>query len=292
MMLITGATGQFGGKAVEHLLNKGVQPSQITLLVRDAEKAKKFEAKGINIRIGDYQNEASLMMAMQDIDKLFLVSSNDKQAYENRTVHHKAVIDAAKQANVKHIFYTSFVRIPGYEQSAIAGFQQSHVDTEATLKDSGITYTILQNGIYFEMLPIFTGADVAKNGTILFPAGNGKASYVLREELAEAAAHVLTTEGHENKTYSLTNTTSFNFHDVAEAIGNTIDKDISYVSPDVAEYEAILKQANVPEAFAGVFSMWALAQAQGTMDVEDDTLEQFLGRKPTSLQQFINILYK
>lgn len=156
MILVTGATGKFGSKAIEHLLNNGVNASDIAALVRDVEKAQNFVEKRIEPRIGDYTDYDSLVNAFQNIDKLLLISSNDKKI-ENRTAQHTNIIKAAKTAGVKNIVYTSFVRKPKFEDSAIALFQDSHVKTEQFLKDSGIDYTILQNGIYLEMIPIFAG---------------------------------------------------------------------------------------------------------------------------------------
>ena len=291
MILVTGATGQYGAKAIEHLLNKGVEAQHISALVRDAAKGRKLQDQGIELRVGDYTNVDSLVKAFQGIDTLLLVSSNDRGAVENRTAHHVNVIKAAKTAQVKHLVYTSFVTKPGFQDSAIAGFLTSHAETEQFLKDSGLTYTILQNGIYLEMIPIFAGAQVAETGVLLFPAQEGKASWVLREELAEAAAHVLTTEGHENKTYVLTNTEATSFQDIAQDLSSRLGKDIRYQSPPVEEFQATLKQAGVPEVYIGMFTMWASAVAQGMMDVQDSTLVAFLGRKPTTTAQFITQVY-
>jgi NAD(P)H dehydrogenase (quinone) len=291
MILVTGATGQFGSNAIDHLLKKGAKPSEISALVRDVEKAKSLKDKGIELRVGDYNNHDSLTNAFRGVDKLLLVSSNDKQAIENRTSQHINVINAAKNAQVKHIIYTSFVRKPHFEDSAIAAFQNSHVQTEEALKKSGINYTILQNGIYLEMIPVFAGDKVAETGTILFPAQAGKASFVLREELAEAAAHVLLTKSHENKVYQLTNTESVSFDEIANALSISLAKEIIYNSPSVDEFEALLRKFGVPDLYIGMFSMWGLALAQGTMDVEDNTLQMFLGKKPTSIMQFINRVY-
>lgn len=291
MILVTGATGQFGSKAIDHLLNKGVKSSQIAALVRDAAKAGNLKDKEIELRIGDYTDYNSLVEALQGIDKLLLVSSNDRGAVENRTVQHINVIRAAKEAGVKHIVYTSFVRKRGFEESAIAAFLNSHVQTEDFLKSSGINYTILQNGIYLEMIPIFAGGKVAETGVIMFPAQEGKASWVLREELTEAAAYVLTTEGHENKTYPLTNTESVSFGEIAAQLSGILGKKVQYQSPSVAEFEAIMKQAGVPDLYIGMFTMWATAAAQGALDLEDRTLTSFLGRKLTSVKQFINLVY-
>jgi NAD(P)H dehydrogenase (quinone) len=291
MILVTGATGHFGAQAISHLLNKGINPSEISVLVRDATKAATLTAKGIEIRVGNYTDSDSLVNAFMGVDKLLLVSSNDRQAIENRTSHHINVIKAAKAAGVKHIIYTSFVRKPHFEDSAIAAFQNSHVQSEAFLKESGLIYTILQNGIYLEMIPVFTGDKVKETGNILFPAADGRASYVLRAELAEAAAYVLTTEGHEHKTYGLTNTTSVSFRDIGAYLSVAIGKEVTYQSPTVEEFRSTLKQFGVPDIYIGMFTMWGLAVAQGVMDIEDNTLSQFLGRAPTTAKQFINQLY-
>jgi len=291
MILVTGATGQYGAKAIEHLLNKGVEAPHISALVRDAAKGQKLQDQGIELRVGDYTNADSLEKAFQGVDTLLLVSSNDRGAVENRTAHHVNVIKAAKAAQVKHLVYTSFVTKPAFQDSAIAGFLTSHAETEQFLKDSGLTYTILQNSIYLEMIPLFAGAQVAETGVILFPAQEGKASWVLREELAEAAANVLTTEGHENKTYVLANTEATSFQDIARDLSRRLGKDIRYQSPPVEEFQATLKQASVPEVYIDLFTTWASAVAQGMMDVQDSTLAAFLGRKPTTTAQFITQIY-
>lgn len=291
MILVTGATGQFGSKAIDHLLKKGVRPSEISALARNAANADDLKNRGIEVKAGDYTDYDSLVKAFQGVEKLLLVSSNDRQAVENRTAQHINIIKAAKEANVKYIVYTSFVRKTNFEDSSIAAFQNSHAQTEAYLISSGVDYTILQNGIYLEMIPVFAGEKVAETGVILFPAGEGKASYVLREELAEAAAHVLTTEGHEQQIYSLTNSASVSFSEIAEAIGYKLGKDIRYESLDVDIFESKMKQFGVPDLYIGMFTMWAQAQAQGTMDVFNNTLEGFLGRKPTTMPQFIAQVY-
>ena len=292
MILVTGATGQYGAKVLEHLVKKGVEAQHITALVRDAAKGQRLQDQGIELRIGDYTDVDSLARAFQGVDQLLLVSSNDRGAVENRTAQHVNVIKAAKEAQVKHLIYTSFVRKPAFKDSAIADFLDSHAQTEQALKDSGLPYTILQNGIYLEMIPVFAGEKVAETGRIMFPAQAGKASWVLREELAEAAAHVLTTEGHENKTYVLANTEATSFQDIARDLSGTLGKEVDYQSPPVAAFQAILKQVGVPDLYIGMFTTWASAVAEGILDVQDATLASFLGRKPTTTAQFLTQVYK
>ncbi|MGO3108906.1 MAG: SDR family oxidoreductase [Sphingobacterium sp.] len=287
MILVTGATGQFGSKAIEHLLKKRVKPSEISVLVRDVAKSKGLKKQGLQIKEGDYTDLSSMVKAFQGVDKLLLVSSNNREAIENRTQHHKNAITAAKESGVKHVVYTSFVRKPGFQDSAIADFQNSHLETEIFLKESGMSYTILQNGIYAEMIPAFLGNKFADTKTILFPAGTGKASWTLREELAEAAAYILISEGHINQTYTLTNTESVSFKSIAQTISSVLGETIEYKSPDVNDFENILEQAGIPGMYVAMFKMWATALEQQTMDKVDVTLSTFLDRKPTPVSDFL-----
>ncbi|GAB3820951.1 SDR family oxidoreductase [Pontibacter rugosus] len=291
MILVTGATGNYGSKAIAFLLKKGITATNIAVLVRSEENYQDLVEQGVDIRIGDYSDVDSMVKAFKGVDKLLLVSSNDRGPIENRTKHHINAITAAKKANVKHIVYTSFVRKDGHKNSAISGFQNSHVESENFLKESGINYTILQNGIYQEMILAFVGDKVAETGTILFPAQDGNASWVLREELAEAAVNVITTQGHENKTYKLTNNVSVGFGQIATDISETLGKEVSYISPEVETFKAILEKAGVPEMYINMFIMWGTAVAEGMMDLEDDSLESLLERKPTSVNQFIRKIY-
>ncbi len=291
MILVTGATGALGAHAIAHLIIKGVAASEIAALVRDEVKGEGLKENGVELRIGDYTDYQSLIKAFAGVDKLLLVSSNDRSSVDARAEQHIAVIKAAKEAGVKHVVYTSFARAPNPEESAIAAFQAAHIRSEEFLKASGISYTILQNGIYLEMIPIFAGAKVEETGVLMFPAGDGRATWVLREELAEAAAQVLTTPGHEAKTYLLTNTESVSFEEIAKALSATVGKEIVYHSPSVESFEASMRGAGVPEPYIGMFSQWATAVAQGALDVADGTLAAILGRKPTTVAQFIQRVY-
>ncbi len=101
MILITGASGQLGSVIIDFLLKK-IKPSQIVGLVRDENKASFLKEKGINIRVGNYDDKESLEKAMVGIDKVLLIAGTDEN---KRVQQHKNVIDAAKNAGIKFISY-------------------------------------------------------------------------------------------------------------------------------------------------------------------------------------------
>lgn len=287
-ILITGATGQLGKETIKFLLNKGIPADQISALVRDENKATDLKEKGINLIVGDYENYASLVTAFKDIDKLFFVSSSD---VPNRTPQHKNVVEAAKEASVKHVVYTSALSNVPIDKSIIAFVAEAHIKTEQWLEESGLSHTLLRNNLYMDLVPQFISDKVLETGSIYLPAGNGKTAFVTRAEMAEAAAVVLTTEGHVGKTYNITNLQAYTYQDVADNLTEITGKKISYVSPTAEEFTQALKNAGVPEEMIGGFTAFALAQAKDEFNVTGDDLVGLLGRKPTTLKDFLTIIY-
>lgn len=288
MILVTGATGHFGNAAINFLLEKGIEASQILAMVRNEQSAEDFKKKGIGVVIGDYDNYASLVSAFKGVEKILFVSGSD---IVKRLSQHQNVINAAKETGVKHIIYTSFQRRNETETSPLWIVAQSHIQTEKWLKESGIDYTILKNNLYMDFLPGFIGEKVLETGVIYVPAESGKVSAVLRSDMAEAAANILATSGHAGKEYDFTNTQAVSYQEIAEAISEVSGKTIHYISPSVEDYATTLTNHGVPAEVIGIFSSFAVAQAKGELDVESADLAELLGRKPLSVRSFLSKIY-
>ena len=287
-IVITGATGYLGNATIEFLLNKGVEAGRISALIRNAEKAEALKNKGVNLKIGDYDNYASLVEAFKGADKLLFISASD---VHRRLTQHENVIKAAKEAGVKHVVYTSIERKNETEQSPLWIVTEAHLKTEKWLKESGLAYTFLKNNLYMDYIPVFIGEQVLETSTIYLPAGNGKVSAALRAEYAEATANVLISAGHENKAYDFTNVEAYNYNDVARYISEITGKTIQYVSPDADGFTQALTGAGVPAEAVGVISSFAIAQDQGELDFTSTDLENLLGRKPTTLKPYLETVY-
>lgn len=280
-ILITGATGHLGNMIVENLLNK-ISSSDISVLVRDEQKGEPFKAKGVNVKIGNYQDTASLEQAMLGIDKVLLVSSSD---FNDRLRQHKNVIDAAKKAGVKHILYTG-VTMKDIKNSPLKPLLEDHYQTEDYIKASGLTYTFLQNSLYFEVIPMFLGEKVLETG-VFFPAGDGKVSFVFRKDLAEVTANILATEGHENKTYTLASTNAYSFAEVAAELSELSGTTVNYISPEADAFEDMLKQIGLPDGIVLMSVLFAAAIKNNDFNITDNTVERLLGRKQTDLKTYI-----
>lgn len=286
MILVTGATGHFGKAAINSLLEKGTAASDITALVRDEAKAAELKEKGIRIKIGDYHNYNSLKEALKGVDQLLLVSSSD---LNDRLTQHKNIIDAAKENGVKQIAYTS-IDIESFTASVIPIVSQIHSDTADYLKESGVPYTLLNNTLYADLLPMLVGEKVLETG-VFFPAGDGKTPFVARAEMAEAAAVVLSTEGHENQEYAIAAETAYSFDEIAAIISEITTKKVQYLKPDADAYIAQLVKVGVPEGDAGFFAGFGVAIGKGEFDTRRSDLAKLLGRKPQDLKEFLKTIY-
>ena len=287
MILITGATGNFGKSTIDFLLKKGVSSSNIVALVRDEEKAGELKTKGVTLRLGDYDNKTQLLSAFTGIKKLLLVSGTD---IANRSKQHENVLQAAKESGVKHILYTSFERKNETETSPISFVAKSHIATEKMIKSSGLTYTVFRNNLYLDILPWFFGENVLETGVFL-PAGETKSALTSREDMAEAVANVLMSEGHENKEYALSNSENVSIGQLAASLGKIVGKEVGYTSPTREVYIETLTKAYVPTEFVAMFAGFSEAIQQGEFEVERSDLEALLGRKPMTADAFLAQVY-
>ncbi|MFT3822905.1 MAG: SDR family oxidoreductase [Chitinophagaceae bacterium] len=285
MILVTGATGHLGSATIEHLL-KTTAANNIVAFARDENKARSLVEKGIEVRIGTFDDIASLDKAMQGIDKVLLISTID----HHRLQQHQNVVDAAKRAGVKHILYTG-VSLKDVNTSAIKILMESHFQTEDYIEKSGLKYTFLRNSLYADIIPFYVGEKVLERG-IFLPAGNGKVPYALRREMGEATANVLLQDGHENKIYEITGSELYSYTDVAKALSELSGKNIEYTDVEATTLSEQLKQAGAPEFVRFAIVGFATDTKDHQFEIVSKDLEKLLGRKPMMLKEALKELYK
>ncbi|THF53977.1 SDR family oxidoreductase [Allorhizobium terrae] len=222
-ILISGASGNLGGLVIKHLLeSQGIAAQDIIAASRDTSKLAAFAAKGVELRTVDFANPATLASAFQGVDRLLLISSD---AIGARIEQHKAAIDAAKQASVGRIFYTSMLNA---DTSKVL-FAPEHAATEANIKASCLAYTIFRNGWYMENLFMAVPPAVG-NGQWYTSAGDGKTAYIAREDIARAIAAGLANPVADNVTYSLNGDASYTNGEIAALVSEVIDKPIEVIN--------------------------------------------------------------
>jgi NAD(P)H dehydrogenase (quinone) len=285
MILVTGATGHLGSATLDFLLQR-VPATELAALVRDEAKATDLQAKGITIRVGNYHEPATLAAAFQGVDKLLLISTSDMQ---DRVQQQRNAIDAAKAAGVPHVLYTS-ADITDRPGAPIGPIMAAHRTTDQYLRDSGLTYTLLQDNLYSDVLPDFLGPQAAQAG-VFYPAGAGRVPFASRRDMAEAIANVLTTEGHENKEYPLAATQSYSFADIAAALTELAGHPVAYTDLPPAQFAEQLAQHGVPAPFVQFILAFGDAIAHGDFDRPSPVLTQLLGRPLTPLKDYLKQAY-
>lgn len=211
---ITGATGQLGQIVVEKLKDQ-IDAEPIVALARNPEKATEL---GVEVRVFDYNATETLAPALVGVDQLLLISSSE---IGQRVAQHKAVIDAAKAAGVKHIAYTSFLRAAENPTPVTS----EHVATEELLAASGLSTTLLRNGWYTENYAMGFAAAL-EHGALIGASGDGKISAATREDYAAAAAAVLMDPAKQGKTYELAGDDAFTLAEAAAELSRQAGKDI------------------------------------------------------------------
>ncbi|WP_279594645.1 SDR family oxidoreductase [Vibrio natriegens] len=280
MIAVTGATGQLGQLVIKHLLNK-VEPQQIVALVRNVEKAASLTSLGVQVRQADYSKPETLESALDGVAKLLLISSSE---VGQRASQHKNVIDSANKAGVELLAYTSLL----HADTSPLALAEEHVVTEAYLKQAEVPHVLLRNGWYTENYLASVASALAKGGFIGC-AKDGKISSAAREDYAEAAAAVLTSEAEQNgKVYELSGDEAYTLSELSALISKKSGKAIPYINMEEADFAKALEGAGLPAPFAAVLANSDTGASQGALYDDSKTLSALIGHPTKSLEQLIS----
>lgn len=277
-IVVTAATGALGRLVVEELLER-VPADRVAVVVRNGEKAADLAARGIEVRVADYDDPAALAGAFRPGDRVLLISGNE---IGRRVAQHTAVIDAAKAAGVAQLAYTGILGGPEADFELAA----EHTATEQAVLASGLPYTFLRNGWYHEnytrQLPTALG-----HGAVVASSGEGRIASAARADYAAAAAVVLTGEGHLNAIYELSGDTAWSLAEYAAEVSAQSGKEIAYTEVPADEHLKILTGAGVPEGFAAIIVDVDAAIARGRLAGTGGDLARLIGRPTTPVAEAI-----
>jgi len=279
MIVVTGATGQLGQLVVEGLINQ-VPVEQIAVVVRDAAKAARFGELGVEVRVADYSDPATLADAFKEGEKVLLISGSE---VGQRVTQHKAVIDAAKNADVALLGYTSVLGGP----AADFELAREHQITERYLIDSGLPYVLLRNGWYHENYTQNLGQVLANGGVLTSAAEGAKIASAPRADFAAAAVAVLTTEGHENREYELSGDDAWTYEEYAAEVSRQLGKEVPVNRVPGEQHREILVGAGVPDPFAAILVGVEDAISRGLLAVQTGDLSKLIGRPTTPIAHSI-----
>lgn len=274
-ILVTGATGHLGGLIIDSLVARDVDPSTIRAGARDNAKASDLSARGVQVVPLDYDAPETVAAAVDGVDAVMLVSSSE---VGKRAAQHQTVIDAARAAGVAKLVYTSASKAT----TSDLVLAPEHKATEEAIAAAGIPAVILRNNWYTENYV----ADVARSkdtGVIAASVGDGRVASASRADFAEAAAVVLTEDGHIGQVYELAGDVAWNFDELAAVASELVGREVRYTPLTTEEHAAALEAAGLDAGTVGFVTTLDANIRDGALAETDGTLSRLLGRPTTPL---------
>lgn len=282
MIVITGATGQLGTLVVEQLLAR-VPADQVSVSVRDPDKARALQERGVRVRRGDYTDPDSLASAFEGASTVLLVSAGSTGP--GAVTQHGTAVQAAVTAGAERVVYTSHM---GADPTSPFPPMPDHAATEEVLRGCGVPFTSLRNGFYASFAAqLLARSGAAQTGELRLPE-DGPVAWTTHADLAEAAAIALTTDDLDGITPPLVATRSVDMTGVAALAAELTGRPVHRVVVADEEYrDDLLTRLPQPavDMLMGVF----LAARSGAFAATDPTLGRLLGRPPAELRDTLQL---
>ncbi|MER7483890.1 SDR family oxidoreductase [Streptomyces sp. NPDC126510] len=270
---VTGSTGRLGGRVARRLAERGMSQR---LVVRRPDRAPRLP--GAVAVHGDYGDRAAVREALAGIRTVFMVSASESA---ERLAQHQAFVDAAAEAGVRHLVYVSFY---GASPEATFTLARDHFHTEQHIRASGLAYTFLRDNFYAEFVPDLVGED----GVIRRPAGQGRAAFVGQDDIADAAAAVLSRpDDHAGIAYDLTGPESLSLDEAAVILSEELGRAVTYQPETVEEAYASRASYGVPPWQLDAWVSTYTAIASGELDGVSDAVPRLTGHGATPLSDVV-----
>ncbi|HET7477570.1 MAG TPA: SDR family oxidoreductase [Dermatophilaceae bacterium] len=272
-IVVTGATGNIGGRVARRLAEAGVEQ---LLLVRDPARAPKLP--GAEVAQASYDDPDAVRAALRPGEPVLMVSGSESV---DRLAHHRAFVDAAATAGVGHLVYTSFL---GAAHDATFTLVRDHAATEDHIQASGLPFTFLRDSLYADFLPSMVGDDGALRG----PAGEGRVAPVAQDDIADAATAVLRApQAHAGAAYDLTGPAALTMAEIAEMLGEVTGRPTRYVPETLAEAYASRAHYGAPDWQVDAWVSTYTAIAAGELDVVSPDVQRLSGHPATPLAEVL-----
>lgn len=276
-LFVSGASGQLGRLVIDALKSRGYAGK---IIAGTRDPAKLAGLTGVEVREADFTERAGLVRALAGVDRFLLISTDQ---IGTRLPGHLAAVEAAKQAGVKEIIYTS---MPAPEQPSAIGFAPEHLGTEEAVKASGIPYTILRMNWYAENLLGSLPGQLA-SGQWYTSSGSGKVSNVTRADTARAAAGALLRPA-ANQTYTVTGPEALSSAEIAAIAAEVTGRPLQVIDVSDEQLAAGAKAAGVPDFVVDQFIVaFDRNTREGKVALVTNAVEELWGEKPTTVREFL-----
>lgn len=294
MYVVTGVGGYVGAQTARRLMEL-VPADQIIVTSRADAVLAEWRSRGVQARRADYEDKAALVQAFRGAEAVFMVSAMQVGAV--RQVQHRNVIEAAKEAGVKRIVYTSFL---GAGDPNINSFEiADHRFTEQLILASGLSWNFMRDSQYGDAMAENQAAIAISTGKSIGNTGEGRVAFITRDDVAAVAAALLAGKGERNKAYDVTGPVAVSWRDVAAMITEISGVPVEVVDLTDEQMYAMWDALGVPREATGDFSrspvpwcsdgMVSLGRAirLGQLSTVSNVVEELTGRKPRTLRELM-----
>jgi uncharacterized protein YbjT (DUF2867 family) len=278
MILVTGASGKTGHAVIAALSACG---ATVRALVRRADQQAAFGALGVDTAIGSFDQPDTLLPACEGVEAIYHICPN---VSASELDYARYVVAAAKAASVRRFVYHSVL----HPQIEAMPHHWSKMRTEEMLFTSGLDVTVLQPTAYMQNL-LGAWRGIVEHGVLRVPyPAETRISLVDLNDVAAAAALVLTSDGHAGATYELVGTPPLSQNEIATAIGAALQKPIRVEAETIDAWQTRVRAAGMgPHEQSTLAAMFRYYAEYGLIG-NTNTLRWLLGRAPADLAGFIS----
>ncbi|NGM22474.1 NAD(P)H-binding protein [Roseomonas stagni] len=280
-LLVTGASGQLGRLALDHLATLHRGP--IVAGTRDPAKLADLAARGIEARRLDFDDAASLAEGFRGIDRALIVSTDALDRPGRRLAQHRAAVEAAARAGVRHLLYTS---MPNPEPGSPVVFAADHHGTEEAIRATGLPHTILRVSWYQENL-LASLPGILASGVWASAAGEGRVAYVARQDAARAAAAALAAGGEGRQTLDVTGPAGWSVAELAALVTRIFGRPVQVAAVEDAALATGLASHGVPPFLVPVLVSFDRNTREGRMPAPTGVVARLTGAAPRTLEAFL-----
>jgi uncharacterized protein YbjT (DUF2867 family) len=276
MILLTGATGAAGSFIANEFVQQRVP---VRILVRDREKAKRFEIPTVEIAEGDMSSSSSVARALEGVDRTLMISAPAMNMIETQ----RTFIDACKETGVRHV-----IKFSGLDARPDTTFPFGimHKEIEDYLEASGLAWTQLRPAGFMQEY-LREAPSIIHEGALYLALGEVKLNPVDLADVAKVAFSLLRDGGHEGERLHVTGPESLNMTEIAERISSAIGRTVRYVPITPEQRRQALIAHGIPVEIADALDKQVHERLKGGLESEVDiSTHRLLNVQPTTFLEF------
>jgi uncharacterized protein YbjT (DUF2867 family) len=279
MILVTGAAGKTGQAITKELVNQSLP---VRAWVHRPEQVDDLMATGATEAIaGDAGDWNLVCRAIEGVQSLYFISPNVTP--QELTFARLAMKAAIEQQPDIHFVYHSVL----HPQTKRMPHHWLKLRVEELLFESGLSFTILQPAAYMQNILVHW-LSITQAGIYPVPYGpKTRLGMVDLEDVAQAAAAVLSQAGHRGAIYELAGPEALSQTEVGEILSRELGRNVRVQQIALADWEREARDRGLGQYQIRILSRMFNYYDQFGFWGNSNILRGLLGRRPVDFAQFV-----